>query len=182
VVVDMCCGHGFTGLLFAVFEKSCEKVLLCDHRPQSENNLAIMKAVCEVCDWVKDKVVYHQLSMEELAPLDNPHAIIPKNASLVAIHACGPATDDCLDLAMRLRLPIAVMPCCYRKLPQTSPPVFMEVFGRGASIDVDRTYRLHMANFAVVWSAIPICITGSHILSLHMFTFFVTSSCYLPTF
>ena len=107
------------------------------------------------------QVEYHQVSMNELAPMDDPHRIIPPNSSLLAIHACGSATDDCLDVATRLRLPIAVMPCCYRKLPQSSPPVFMDVLGRGASIDVDRTMRLHMAKFAVSWSAIPICITGS---------------------
>ena len=35
-VVDVCCGHGFTGLLFAIFERECTLVTLLDRqRPNS---------------------------------------------------------------------------------------------------------------------------------------------------
>ena len=35
-VVDVCCGHGFTGLLFAIFERKCTLVTLLDRkRPNS---------------------------------------------------------------------------------------------------------------------------------------------------
>eukprot|EP00983_Pelagomonas_calceolata_P124875 1161153-Pelagomonas_calceolata.AAC.4 len=33
---------------------------------------------------------------------------------ITAVHACGALTDVCLDVAVMLEAPIAVMPCCYR--------------------------------------------------------------------
>ena len=40
VVADLCCGHGLTGLLFAIFDKKVQRVLLVDaRRPRASTRL-----------------------------------------------------------------------------------------------------------------------------------------------
>ena len=39
-IIDLCCGHGFTGILFAIFERKCTSVILADReRPKSFTNI-----------------------------------------------------------------------------------------------------------------------------------------------
>ena len=55
VVVDLCCGHGLTGILFAVFERRVQKVLLVDAVCPPAHR-AILAAAVEVAPWAADKV------------------------------------------------------------------------------------------------------------------------------
>ena len=54
-VADLCCGHGLTGLLFAVFERTVDRVVLVDSR-KPDAYADIYAAVVEVAPWVADKV------------------------------------------------------------------------------------------------------------------------------
>ena len=106
---------------------------------------------------------------------------------LLAVHACGDATDRCIDIALRLRGNIALMPCCYRPRHRGSrarsrrgdnegnkvrlrrhdgndegAQVLEGVLGRGMHADVLRTQRLYNAGFDVEWTAIPRCITNKN--------------------
>ena len=151
VVVDLCCGHGLTGILFAIFEREVEQVFLVDRKCPATHN-RIMQAAIEVAPWVEDKVEFVKVGMKAFTP--------PADAGLIAVHACGSRTDYCLELAIAHRAPIAVMPCCHALCDYGDRPVvFDESIGRSLAMDIDRTYQLRRAGFDVLWKAIPLCIT-----------------------
>lgn len=149
-VADLCCGHGFTGLLIALFERDVEEVWLVDRlRPQAHE--PIFEAVCRVGPWVRKKVRYVEASLAELT--------LPPGTGVVGVHACGGATDGCLDHAMAAGGPVAVMPCCYGRAVPAGPRAVHKALGKIFAADINRTYRLEAAGYTTVWSAIPRCIT-----------------------
>jgi len=152
-VVDLCAGHGLLGILFALYERQVERVVLIDgHQPSS--HAQVLDSAISVGDWVRDKVEYRQQRMREvtdLTALGSP--------SLVATHACGELTDQCLDLAMGDRLPMAAMPCCYAERTCLAPEALQRSLGVSLATDIDRTYRLEAAGYRVVWSQIPAAVT-----------------------
>lgn len=154
-VADLCCGHGLVGVLFALLERRVERVVLVDRRRPASFD-AVLEAATAVGPWVAAKVEYVE------GPLKHAAARIPSSASLVAVHACGARTDRCLNLAIERRVPIAVMPCCYRRTADVAPRAIREALGAPMATDVDRTYRLRAAGFQVSWSDIPACITHHH--------------------
>ena len=206
-IVDLCCGHGLTGILFAMFERSVEQVLLVDAREPAAHR-AILDAACEVAPHVREKVTFcactldqfleaQASSLEAGAESEAPgegdgHGSAHReqlpplllSTGLLAVHACGDATDRCIDIALRLRGNIALMPCCYRPRHRGSrarsqqvdnkgrlrnsnsndegAQVLEGVLGRGMHADVLRTQRLYNAGFDVEWTAIPRCITNKN--------------------
>jgi hypothetical protein len=126
VVVDLACGHGLSGLLFAVFERSVERVILVD-RGKPDCFEKIFEAVLEVAPWVKEKAVLRfDVDIMLLAAdpdylasvLDsrNEGTVADGNSKvgLLGVHACGHITDLCMDIAIQVGASIALMPCCYR--------------------------------------------------------------------
>lgn len=148
VVADLFCGHGFVGLLFALFERTVERVVLVDRsRPPSHSTL--LDAVAEVGPWVADKVEYRVQNIRH-------HVELPPGAGVVAVHACGPRTDRAIKSAIRCGGPVAVMPCCHSTSSyHHRPTAFDEAISTELSIDIDRTYRLEGAGYAAEWTAIP---------------------------
>jgi hypothetical protein len=56
LLLDLACGHGFTGLLFAIFEKTVELVILLDRtRPDCFDK--IFAACLEVAPWIEHKIL-----------------------------------------------------------------------------------------------------------------------------
>ncbi len=150
VMADLFCGHGLTGLLFAASERSVERVVLVDkRRPPSFD--VILHVVCSLAPWVRDKVEYREVLVEE-AELD-------PGTALLAVHACGERTDVAIELAERLGGPVALMPCCYRSAPRTGPRGLIDALGATVAIDVQRTYRLEGAGLQVDWTEVPRAIT-----------------------
>ena len=115
VVVDLCCGHGLTGLLFAVFERDVAKVVLHDRtRPPAFGK--ILEACVEVAPWVAPKV--QELWGVELDALQaDPEAHLPPGPRtlVIGVHACGYATDMCLQVALTLGAAVGLLPCCHRQ-------------------------------------------------------------------
>jgi len=151
VMADLCCGHGLTGILFAVFERSVERVDLVDRRrPKSHDR--IMSAAVSVAPWVSKKVQFFEESLSQYIP--------DPETGLLGVHACGSRTDQCLKLAQDHRLPIGVMPCCYsRTASGLQSCAFDEYVTASLAIDIDRTYRMQAADFTVRWKAIPRVVT-----------------------
>ncbi len=152
VVADLCCGHGLTGLLFGVFERRVEQVVLLDRRrPKAFDR--VLAAVAEVAPWIADKVDFRECRVVG--------AELPKDATILGVHACGIRTDQCITQAIATGGKVALMPCCYDKATarrlDNSP--FLEALGLEQTMDVERTVRLREAGYAVEWSAIPRCIT-----------------------
>ena len=118
IVVDLCCGHGFTGLLFAIFERECSQVILSD-RTRPKSFAKIYAAVLQVAPWVDSKVFTDHLGNPTEGDLQriaaSPLTVLPKGATLLAVHACGGATDLCIDIGLQLRSTcLYLLPCCYR--------------------------------------------------------------------
>ena len=152
VVADLCCGHGLTGILFAMSERSVEQVLLVDQRRPASVDI-VLEAAAEVAPWVTDKVGYIETDLQSAAE----H--LPDGAAVIGVHACGVLTDQCIDAVLSTGGPIAVMPCCYRNARREGPAGLRAALGTETAIDVDRTYRLTAAGYTVEWTEIPAAIT-----------------------
>ena len=147
-VTDLCCGHGLTGILFALFERSVERVVLID-RQQPPSHAKALAAAIRVGPWVADKVRYQTARMKEVA------AYLEPATSVIAIHACGTLTDRCIDCALEAGGAVALMPCCYHDRSCEAPPALQLSLGTRLAFDIDRTYRLEAAGYRVRWNAIP---------------------------
>lgn len=154
-VADLCCGHGLLGILFALFERRVEQVLLIDRRRPPSHAKALACAV-EVGPWVADKITYQERR------IDRPMPPLPPGTSIVSAHACGSLTDRCLDLAIATRGAVAVMPCCYPKRACPAPRSLQQALGLATAFDIARTYHLEAAGYSTHWSAIPPVITPMH--------------------
>lgn len=146
-MLDLCCGHGFAGILIAAMEESVETVLLVDARKPKSHD-ALLDAVASVAPWVRDKVrfVTGDLSSSANAEALGGLAAVARAAAVraaegtertgangaalpgapigcLAVHACGALTDSCLDVAVALGGPVAAMPCCYTGAAKSSPLV-----------------------------------------------------------
>ena len=152
VVADLCCGHGLTGLLFVVFCRGVDRVVLLDRR-RTESFDNVHAAVLAAAPWVEGRVDYLEL------PLSRAKDHLPPGAALVGVHACGARTDRCIDLAIERRATLAVMPCCYHRTASRAPAALRRALGARLATDVDRTYRLRAAGFEVEWSEVPATIT-----------------------
>eukprot|EP00955_Chlamydomonas_euryale_P042404 352297-Chlamydomonas_euryale.AAC.2 len=91
---------------------------------------------------------------------------------IVAVHACGSLTDSALALGAMLRVPVAVMPCCYggtnaacgsgtggKKGRWRAPLGVRRALGVALSADVARSFEMSARGFDVDWSAVPRCVT-----------------------
>ncbi len=153
-MVDLCAGHGLTGLLFALLEPSVEHVLLIDEkRPPCWD--AVYDVVTGIGPWVSKKVSYEEVSLERVAS----DSLVPPGASVLLIHGCGSLTDIGIDIGIGAGGPIAVMPCCYRTSARVALRGLQYALGRGLATDIARTYHLHERGYHVDWAAIPRAIT-----------------------
>lgn len=83
-----------------------------------------------------------------------------RGVGVVAVHACGPLTDIALRIAMLLRAPVAVMPCCYTSTSQGVPLGVRRALGVGMAADVQRSFRLSCAGYrSVDWGSVPLIVT-----------------------
>ena len=151
-VADLCCGHGLIGVLFAMFEKRVERVILAD-RIQPPSRLKLIEIASEIAPWVKPKIENVQA---KLVPGDGT---VPSGASVVSAHACGVLSDLCIEMAIESGGPVAILPCCYPKSACEAPQSLVKALGLKMAFDVDRTYRLESADYLVRWTSIPVTIT-----------------------
>ena len=151
-VVDLCCGHGLTGLLFAVFARRTEEVILVDKRCP-ETHHATYEALKSEAPWIEGRVRFME------TPLSKVGGELPEGAAMIAVHACGKRTDACIELGVAKKAKMALMPCCYFHTADSAPKVLAETLGPELASDIDRTYRLEAAGYQVQWSAIPEVIT-----------------------
>lgn len=151
-MVDLCCGHGLTGLLFAT-EHCVETVTLVD-RKRPDSFSVILEVFAELYPYVIPKIRYLEEDIdvvgEQLAP----------GSSILGLHACGGFTDRCIDIGLSLNAhSLALMPCCYQQATTRAPRVLRDVLGAEVAKDVHRTYRMEEAGYIVDWTGIPRAIT-----------------------
>lgn len=151
-VVDLCAGHGLVGVLYALFERKVEHVLLVDRSPPV-SRAAVLEAAREVGPWVEGKIRQEQRNLRR-APL-TPDA----GSAVVAVHACGTLSDLALEAALAARGPVALLPCCRPHRRSPAPPAVALAVGADVAWDIDRTYRLEAAGYHVRWDELPPAIT-----------------------
>ena len=147
-ILDLCCGHGLVGTLFALLERRVHRVTLLDTRIP-DSLASVLNAAIRIGPWVKDKVSVHQAEIDQA----QPH--LTRDTAVTAIHACGTLTDRALDLASENRSSVAVMPCCgHQKNPETPAVIYREL-GVKLGVDVDRTHQLSAKGYRVIWRYLP---------------------------
>ena len=151
-VVDLCSGHGLAGILFAAYERRVERVLLCDRR-RPLHFADVLRACLRVAPWIEDKVTYVERDLHA-ARTD-----FPPGAAVLGVHACGVMTDACMDVALELGGPLAVMPCCRANARNDAPEGLRQALGEDVAYDVERTYALERAGVRVRWREVPAAIT-----------------------
>lgn len=150
VVADLCCGHGLVGLLYGVFHRDVEQVLLVDRiRPSSAE--ACLDALAPLAPWLRKKVRFSVAQLEDVE--------VPPESAVLGVHACGTATDKVIGHALASRGPIALLPCCHARAQQPGPAAIGRALGVSLATDIHRTYRLEDAGYRTRWSAIPDAIT-----------------------
>jgi len=151
VVADLCGGHGLVAVLFVMFERDVERALVLDRaRPDSFDR--ILLAAEQAAPWTKGRIDYLQ------GNLRNASKLLPPEAGLVSVHACGVRTDRVLELAIANHAPVAVMPCCH-PVGTSRAPLAMKQALQHMAVDVHRTYQLEAAGFHVRWSSVSARIT-----------------------
>jgi len=151
-VVDLCCGHGLAGLLFAVFERELEELVLVDERVPA-NHPAVMAALDEVAPWARAKTRWVVQGLKSALPA------LPRDGAILAVHACGVRTDRAIEAALAARVPLVAVPCCYEGTAQRAPSGLVDALGVVLAVDIDRSYRLEQAGYAVRWTSLPAAIT-----------------------
>ena len=151
-VADLCCGHGLLGLLFAIFERKVNRVILLD-KFEPDNRAKLIAATSAVAPWIVDKVESQQTKIE------SAQTLLPQGCSIISAHACGVLSDRCIDIAIEKESQLAILPCCYPKSACDAPLAIRTAFGLSAAYDIDRTYRLEAAGYLVRWMEIPKLIT-----------------------
>lgn len=147
-VVDLCCGHGLVGMLFALLERQVEQVYLLDLKfPKSSYKIEAL--LNEQWPWLSPKINRIERSVKGAA------GVLPKGAGMVAVHACGARTDWAIDVAKQLGGPLAVMPCCYAHQVYKGPDTLKRHLGVTLCVDIQRTSELEQANYTVDWQEIP---------------------------
>jgi hypothetical protein len=152
-IIDLCCGHGLTGMLYGVLDRKVESVTLVDQTKPLCVDI-ILDSLAAAAPWVKEKVRHLALPEKEWSTIE-----ANSDTSLIGVHACGPLTDRCLDFAIARGLPVAVMPCCYPHESCPAPSSVRQALGAEQAYDVHRTYHLEQAGYRVKWRYIPGAIT-----------------------
>ena len=151
-VIDLCCGHGLLGILYAMFERRVERVLLVDKmEPPSRRKL--LECASRVAPWINAKID------NKKCKISTESSWLEPGCAVVSAHACGILSDLCIDIATKCGGPLAILPCCYPRKACRAPLALQTAFGLKQAFDIDRTYRLENAGFRVRWSAIPAQIT-----------------------
>lgn len=151
-MADLCCGHGLLGILFAMFEREVNRVLLID-KQEPDSRQKLIEAAIGVAPWVADKI---ESRSAKISVTDD---WIQPGCAVVSAHACGVLSDLCIEVAINSGGPLAILPCCYPKSACAAPLAIRTALGLEAAFDIDRTYRLEAAGYGVRWAEIPAEIT-----------------------
>ena len=151
-IVDLCSGHGLAGILFAVFERRTQEVVLCDRRKPLHFE-HVWRACTKTAPWIENKVRYLE------GDLSGSRASLPTGSAVIGVHACGTLTDTCIEIALDLEGPLAVMPCCRANASNTAPMGLRQALGEDVAYDVDRTYAIERRGYRVRWREIPDAVT-----------------------
>ena len=148
-VVELAAGHGLLSAMMLILDDTSKTATCIDiERPLSQER--VLEKLVEKWPRLANRVRYIETSLEDVS--------IPDDCLLVSVHACGVLTDRVLDLAIKTRSRVAVLPCCH-DLKQCDQGFLGGWMDGPLAIDATRVSRLRQAGFRVLTSQIPADIT-----------------------
>jgi hypothetical protein len=154
-VVDVAGGHGLLAQALLLLDDSSPSALVVDVAlPPSATRLHASL----VAAWprLRDRVAF--------AAADLARVAVERGDLIVSCHACGGLTDRVLDLAVRARVRVAVLPCCHDV--SDAPERLAGWMDPALALDVERVHRLARAEYNVWTQVIPADITPKNRLLL----------------
>jgi hypothetical protein len=155
-VVDLACGHALVAQLMLLLDDSSPTALAVDSKlPPS----ALRVAECLARTWPR---LAGRVTLRE-ARLDSVD--VHAGDVLVSCHACGPLTDEVIDLALGARARVVVLPCC-QSTGKCDLGGLAGWVDPALAIDVTRAAKLRAAGYHVHTQTIPAEITPKNRLLL----------------
>lgn len=147
-VVDLAGGHGLLAQALLLLDDSSPSAIVVDASlPPSAARLHA--SLVAVWPRLRERVAFVSASVDAV-PLGGDDVI-------VSCHACGGLTDQVLELAVRARARVAVLPCCHDL--RDAPAMLGGWMDPALAQDADRAQRLAGAGYEVWTQAIPPDIT-----------------------
>jgi hypothetical protein len=155
-ILELAAGHGLLAAILIILDDSSPTATCIDiARPASQPR--VLAALEKHWPRLQGRIRFVTARIEEVE--------VPLGSLLVSAHACGPLTDQVLDLALRSRSRVAVLPCCHdlRLCDAGDLDGWLE---GPLAVDATRAARLRQAGYRVHTSTIPDAITPKNRLLL----------------
>ena len=134
-VLDLAAGHGLVAAILLILDNSSETATCIDvKKPPSHER--VMAELENRWPRIKSRISYLETHIED--------ADVPRDSLLVSVHACGVLTDQVLDLALKTRNKVAVLPCCH-DLRQCDTGSLAGWMDGPLAVDATRVARLKQA-------------------------------------
>lgn len=155
-VVELAAGHALVAHLLLLLDAS------------SESAVAIDAKWVPSADTLANRLVSRWPKLEgrvERRVGDLATAAVAAEDLVVSVHACGALSDVVLEVAIRARAPVALLPCCHAADTCDTGDLlgFLPV---PLAVDATRVARLRAAGYNVVTQTIPAAITPENRLIL----------------
>ncbi len=155
-IMEMAAGHGLLAAILIILDDSSPTATCVDiKRPASAGK--VLSVLENHWPRLKGRLQYLDTRIEDVD--------IPSGALVASVHACGVLTDQVLDLAIRTRNRVAVLPCCH-DLRQCDTGSLAGWMDGPLAVDATRVARLREAGFRVQTAQIPEDITPKNRLLL----------------
>ena len=113
-VLDVCGGHGLIGMLFLIYSRASNLMVLDRIRPQSFDSLLAGFELEQALE--SGSIVFEQGDLRDVLSSTLDSLTESGSVLVVACHACGYLSDLIMDMACVDRtLDIAIAPCCHSK-------------------------------------------------------------------
>ncbi|HZI79380.1 MAG TPA: methyltransferase [Vicinamibacterales bacterium] len=154
-VVDLAGGHGLLAHALLILDDSSPAALVVD-RALPPSAARLHASLVAAWPRLRDRVAYAAVDLES--------AVLERGDLIVSCHACGRLTDQVLDLTVRARARVAVLPCCHDE--RDAPAMLDGWMDAALALDVERAQRLARADYEVWTHVIPSDITPKNRLLL----------------
>jgi hypothetical protein len=155
-ILDLACGHALVAQLLLLLDDSSPSALAIDIRlPQSAARVS--ECLSSVWPRLRGRVTLLEARLDQV--------VAGPSDLLVSCHACGRLTDDVIELALRSRSRVVVLPCC-QSATSCDLGGLSGWLDPALAVDVTRAARLRAAGYQVYTQAISSEITAKNRLLL----------------
>jgi methyltransferase family protein len=148
-IVDLCAAHGLLAHVMLLLDDSSPAALVVD-KTLAPSTAKVHRALAEAWPRLSGRITFVTGGLEDIA--------ISSSDVVVSSHACGALTDRVLELAMRARARVAVLPCCH-DLDTCDAGQLDGWIDSAVAVDVMRAVRLRHDGYRIWTQSIPAAIT-----------------------